>query len=483
MRKILCIIGLLLSCCLSVKADEILTATLQHKGQMTPFFGDSAFYYANRSAQDGDTITLSPGYTFVSDSIRKSICVIGCNGVKSSWSSGGEPYFFYINPTHFRTNSRLYVCADNVYIEGLNTSYLYLGNISNCTIKRCGGYIYASSSTIAHTNTLVEQCYFYLDNAIQKGINYVIRNSHIVEFNSMNTPTNMATITNCYIRDFYVQNRSNKQPYAIYTNCILGLDANAKDSPERPFEPLPPYQFKAPSEFRYNYLYRWNNKNVAEYFVPFVFAAGCVNENNVVSSESYSAVRCYTSSYDTPECYTYDSPNYWGPITGSDGKQIGLRGGEIGFVERSGIPHGWPPTCDEITDINGQWKIQFSYGVIKAHPEDTPSLELIEYWVDDPYGEKQIIPKSSSMSRQTFDFSALKAGKHTFYYRYKDNYGAYSPLYVQSFERRNPYDEVLLLPYNATSLDEEQQTANPTYMAYPTEIESQMPTIQCDDSN
>lgn len=481
MRKYLCVIGLLLGCWISVMADEVLTATLQHNGQMTPFFGDSAFYYANRMAQDGDTITLSPGRQFVPDSIRKSICLIGCNGIKSTWS-GGHPNYFYDNPTQFNYNPALDVCADNVYLEGINSWHLYLGNISNCTVKRCGGYIYALASD-RHTNTLVEQCEFFSDNAIRSGVNYVIRNSSIVDFQTMNTPANMATITNCYIRDYYVQNQNATQPYATYTNCVLGLNANAKDSPERPFEPLPAYQFEAPSEYRYNYIYRWNSCNVAEYYVPFEFASGCVNENNQVSSENSSAVFCGVDYYDTPECYTYDRPNYAGPMIGSDGTPVGIRGGEIGFVERSGIPHGWVPTCDEITDINGQWKIQFYLALVKAHPNDQPTLELIEYWVDDPYGEKQIIPKSTSMTRQTFDFSALKAGMHTFYYRFKDNYGMYSPLYVQSFQRKNPYDEVMLLPYDATSLDEEQQTANPTYMAYPTEIETLMPTIQCEDSN
>lgn len=483
MRKYICIIGLLLSCCLSTVADEVLTATLQHNGQMTPYFGDSAFYYANRMAQDGDTITLSPGWTFVGDTIRKSIYVIGSEGIRSSWSSGPESAFFG-NPSSIRIGTSPIVCADNVHLEGLSINDLYIGSVSNCTIKRCGGNIRALSSTTVHTNTLIEQCDFYTDYAHQTAVNYVVRNTNIVEFYGMNTPANMATFTNCFIRDFYRQNSYNTQPYAIYTNCILGLDANARDYPERPFEPLPAYQFRAPSEFRYNYLYRWNSYNVAEYFVPFEFAPGCVNENNVVSSDSYSAIACYNvTSPPIEECYSYDRPNYIGPMIGSDGTQIGLRGGEIGFTQRSGIPHGWVPTYDEITDINGQWHMQFAYALVKAQPQDRPSLELIEYWVDDPYGQKQIITNASNTSQHTFDFSALKAGTHKFYYRYKDNYGAYSPLYVQSFERKNPYDEVLLLPYDATTLDEEQQTANPTYMAYPTEIETQMPTIQCDDTN
>ena len=69
------------------------------------------------------------------------------------------------------------------------------------------------------------------------------------------------------------------------------------------------------------------------------------------------------------------------------------------------------------------------------------------------------------------------------YYRARDSYGAYSPLHVDTFYRTNPYDEVMILPYEATGLEGDQQTANPKYMAYPTEIEESMPPIECNDTN
>lgn len=41
--------------------------------------------------------------------------------------------------------------------------------------------------------------------------------------------------------------------------------------------------------------------------------------------------------------------------------------------------------------------------------------------------------------------------------------------------------DVLLLPFDATSLTEEQKTLNPNYRAYPTALEDSMPTIICND--
>lgn len=41
--------------------------------------------------------------------------------------------------------------------------------------------------------------------------------------------------------------------------------------------------------------------------------------------------------------------------------------------------------------------------------------------------------------------------------------------------------DVLLLPFDATSLTEEQKALNPDYRAYPTILEDSMPTVICND--
>ena len=489
MRKILCIIGLLLSCCFSVKADEILTATLQHKGQMTPFFGDSAFYYANRSAQDGDTITLSRG-VFRADTIWKSIRLVGTGGVYENSARTK------IGVTDFNSSKCIVIHADNVQIEGMYLGTFYISEVENCVIKRCGcDWSRSNYRTGKHKNTVIDQCYIETEYSWDKGENYTIKNSTIHRLYDKSTVGNLITLTNCFVEEFYRNGEVlfyTYKPHGIFTNCILGLDADTQSAPEYQITGLPEYQFKAPSEFYYNYIFRFNSRNDSNYYVPYSFAPDCINEHNEVNSENSSAVWCYEDhpySY-TPSCYTpWETGSNWvPPMTGSDGTPVGLTGGS-GFSTTPGIPTISVSSATP-SDTSGLLKRNF---YLYANPEnkgDDPYVVQFEYWVDDPYGEKQTIPVNERPStttyvriQQLFDFSALKPGTHTLYYRSKDNYGAYSPLYVQSFERRNPYDEVLLLPYDATSLDEVQQTANPTYMAYPTEIESQMPTIQCNDSN
>ena len=471
---------------LSVHADDVLTATLQHNGQMTPFFGDSAFQKANRASQDGDTIILSKG-KFYADTIRHSIRVLGTDGTKSSYgtSFNGE----------YTVRSDVYVYADNVFIEGIyfGVCHVYLTDISNFVLKRSHAYLYTPYFAQAHTNTLIDQCYLEWDNAIQKGINYTIKNSAIGHFERMNTVNNMATITNCYIDWFYRNEEYSSfitQPYAIYTNCILGLDAFTRGAPEYQISGLPEYQFTAPSEFHYNYIYRINSYSYPEYFVPSSFAPGCVDDHNQSNCDTASAVTCDNVYHSTPLCYgffylAYD--DFAPPMNGSDGTPVGVTGG-TGYSYHPGIPVvsiGW---AVRKSDKNGLLEKRINFRTYPDNPEDNPSVVQFEYWIDDPYGQSQIVPVEeqpgvnvSVSIDYTFDLSELPAGEHTLYFRAKDSYGAYSPLYVETIYRYNPYDEYLLLPYDADTLTHDMQISNPTYMAYPTEIEPIMPTIQCND--
>lgn len=471
MRKYICIIGLLVSCCLSTVADEVLTATLQHNGQMTPYFGKDAFREAKADAVDGDTITLSPGRFEATLSVRNRIRVVGTAAF--DWGRlSREKVTYFSGPFQ--------LLADSIELEGCQFSDPQLFRKKNITIKRCELLDLHSQP---HENTLVDQCLIWNENAIDNGINYTIRNSTIWKFEVMNTPTNVANITHCFVWDYYLADSSHGvQPYAIYTDNVLCLDATTQDAPEYQVTGVSECIFYPPSEFHYNHFYRMNSDHDANYFVPYSFAPGCVNDNNTVNSENSSSIYGYGGMND--QRFEREYPCTYAPTIGSDGTPVGITGG-VGFNLYPGIPRILSSSFDEKTDLQGQWHASFTVTAEKEKLEDNPSVVVFEYWVDDPYdnGNKQTMTVTGSSFNPTFDFSALVAGSHTLYYRFQDDLGAYSALYVQSFERKNPYDEVLLLPYDATTLDEEQQTANPTYMAYPTEIETQMPTIQCDDTN
>ena len=160
------LILLLLAGSVCMYADG-LTATLQHGDEMTFYLGTSGLQAAYDAASDGDIITLSSGQFIAVSSIEKSVRIVGAYGLDATDSYGT---FIYGETT---------IVANNVTLEGMYfQSAVTLGEISNCTIKRC----YLSNNfnqSGTHTNTLVDECVIQFDYAIATGNNYSIKNSTI----------------------------------------------------------------------------------------------------------------------------------------------------------------------------------------------------------------------------------------------------------------------------------------------------------------
>ena len=114
---------------------------------------------------------------------------------------------------------------------------------------------------------------------------------------------------------------------------------------------------------------------------------------------------------------------------------------------------------------------------IPAHA--TAEVVAMEYWIDNNVANRQQQTLSSQEAVLSLDVMALGEGEHVLYYRLLDNEGVYSAVFIHPFQVLNPYNPVMLLPYDTPTLNTLQRAANPDYMAYPTAIESQLPEIEC----
>lgn len=298
------------------------TATLQVGDDMTFYTGMSAFQQAYEAAPTtGATITLSSGEFTAVATIEKSVRIVGAYGLDPN-----DSYGTFIAGT-------VTVSADNVKLEGMYfKNDVTLAEITNCTIKRCWINILKQSGT--HTNTLIDQCVLKNDYAIATGVNYGIKNTTIERFLAMNTTTNVANITNCFVWHFYryTANDSWTLPYAIYKNNILGVDNYGTTNRS--------VTLNSPSEFYNNYFYRINNNsNYSSYYVTCTFATGCVNINN-----TYSGTTSATN-------VTFTFPNAMSQTVG--GVTVGITGGE-GFNKYPGIPRVLTSTIDAQTDDKGK---------------------------------------------------------------------------------------------------------------------------------
>ena len=314
---------------------EGLTATLQQGETMTAFYGVNAFVDAYNAAEDGAVITLSEGRFNDVSSIEKSITVIGNMAFDVE---GYEKTYLYGSTT---------VNADNVTLEGIYfANYLNLGNINNCHIKRCriGNTLGYVSNTV-HTNTLIDQCVINCEDAMPASRNYCLKNSTISYFASSSSSWHIAYITNCYICYFaQYSNSSSYQPYAIYKNCVLGMNMNYNTNYS--------LSLYSPSEFYNNYFYRITSysSNYTNYPYKEYFYNGCLNNGNTNSGDKSAYVRKpFTGNY------IINSFNQ----TGDDGTPIGITGGS-GFSPYPSIPRITSKQIDSKTDSEGKLNVKIT---------------------------------------------------------------------------------------------------------------------------
>lgn len=304
------------------------TATLQQGDKMTFFTGMSALQQAYEEASEngGDIITLSSGEFTAVATIEKSVRIVGAYGLDPN-----DSYGTFIAGV-------VTVSANNVKLEGMYfKNDVTLAEITNCTIKRCWINILKQSGT--HTNTLIDQCVMKYDYAIATGVNYGIKNTTIERFLAMNTTTNVANITNCFVWQFYRYTTGSWiLPYAIYKNNILGLDIYSWNNNNHSVT------FTAPSEFYSNYFYRlssYSNYTVStiQYYVSYLFGTGCINIANVGATGSSIVTKVFTF------------PNTMSQTV--EGVTVGITGGE-GFNKYPGIPRVLTSTIDAQTDDKGK---------------------------------------------------------------------------------------------------------------------------------
>lgn len=319
---------------------EGLTATLQQGEAMTAFYGVNAFVDAYNAAEDGAVITLSEGKFNDVSSIEKSITVIG------NMAFDVEGY----EKTYLANDGDVTINADNVTLEGIYWSNYYsliLGNISNCHIRRCriGNCLFYKSNTV-HTNTLIDQCVICCEAAMSTSRNYCLKNSTIKYFGNSSSSEHIAYITNCYICYFAKYNSTYYRPYAIYKNCVLGMDNNNSSTSGG-------INLYSPSEFYNNYFYRTTQVSYGtNYTYKEYFNNSCLNNGNTNSGDK--------------SVYISDSDNFNGKykidsfgMLGDDGTPIGITGGS-GFSPYPSIPRITSKQIDSKTDSEGKLNVKIT---------------------------------------------------------------------------------------------------------------------------
>lgn len=307
--KKLFFLGAMCVCALASFSQSSQMATLNHKGQISTFYGATALNKAHAAAVHGDVITLSVG-SFNGVNITKAVTIRGA-GMGMDTISNALPTI--IN-SDFTINVPAMDTA-NLILEGIyhNGTIRYTQATRPMFIKcRFKDFSYQSN-----TNTMTDATFMHcriVHSAILKGsgsvINSVINAAGISNY----------TLTNCTLLDIYMEN-------STLFNCILGVVAD---------EPLKSSNFVNYCIVYANGLYGYDDAGNIFDELPVS------NTNRVVTKENIFAT--YDFSIDDEDYFIFPEDE-WFKLSatgknylGNDGTEVGIYGGNMPFDPRTTTP-------------------------------------------------------------------------------------------------------------------------------------------------
>lgn len=303
------IFSLFAVCCITVvaMAQSSQLATLNHKGQISTFYGATALNKAHAAAVHGDVITLSVG-SFNGVNITKAVTIRGA-GMGMDTISNALPTI--IN-SDFTINVPAMDTA-NLILEGIyhNGTIRYTQATRPMFIKcRFKDFSYQSS-----TNTMTDATFMhckFVQSATLKGsgsvINSVLNSADISNY----------TCTNCIILDIVSQGSITN---STLFNCILGVE-----------EPI------GASNFVNNCIACANGVD-SYYEGSDIFDELPVSTTNSIVEKEYIFA---TYNFEVDDYYLIVPDNEWFKLSstylGNDGTEVGIYGGNMPFDPRTTTP-------------------------------------------------------------------------------------------------------------------------------------------------
>lgn len=192
----------------------------------------------------------------------------------------------------------------------------------------------------------------------------------------------------------------------------------------------------------------------------------------------------FVARYVNNDSINVTEVEYWVDTIRSNTQTKSVTDGAVAFtIDASAMRQGLHTLFYRFRDNENGYSYlhTWQFFVVRLRQFETPLVVQCEYWFDDDINNRKLIDVTEPNVLLSIPAVGMKSGTHTFYYRFRDNEGEYGQLYMHQFIKINPYDPIMILPYDITELDADMQTANPDYMAYPTVLDEQMPVIECND--
>lgn len=285
---------------LSAVAQTTQLATLQHQDQVSIYYGAESLKEAVAAAADGDVITLSAGQ-FDAVTFDKELTVRGA-GMGITTAPG------YSIPTVINGS-----CSNTVPIKLESLSIQKIGVRNDVTFTKCKVESLAVSSMNDHANLTIIQSDMDFDNSLSRAKTLTAVNSKLVaRLDSWNSLDHRATITNCILTIYNPLSSSYRIYGTTFFNSIIKLDC--------------PY---------YGAVFSTESSPSAAYNCIICGENGGRDLEGV--SNGTNLIRSDLATVFKEDGY-YELLDEFKTFATTDGKEVGIYGGNLGFSQTPNNP-------------------------------------------------------------------------------------------------------------------------------------------------
>lgn len=327
MKKIILSLIALFIAIVSVNAQDVQLATVQHGTEMQAFYGSDAFKSAIAAAQAGDIISLSGG-NYNSATIDKAVTIQGAGYVDDFKNNRYRTHFVGDMSINLPEGSK------GLYIEGISAynNVTIEGNVESMYFGCC---LMSNNVTVKSESTQLSFMHCRINKLMLTGVSH------------------SALLRNCAIDEFHGSN--NNQEDGVVENCVI----------RRCFDDVIRFTFK--NNILYNgdsYRSASNSVNNSYYFnlinIYQGFPSSAIQEGNTGIKNSNGSFLTTifgnnSSNYQSALNLTEEGKKY----LGADGTEVGIHGGSTPFTDYTSVPQITQKVVAPQSDVNGKLSVKF----------------------------------------------------------------------------------------------------------------------------
>lgn len=327
MKKIILSLIALFIAIVSVNAQDVQLATVQHGTEMQAFYGSDAFKSAIAAAQTGDIISLSGG-NYNSATIDKAVTIQGAGYVDDFKNNRYR--------THFVGDMSINLPegAEGLYLEGISVfdNVTIEGTVKSMYFGCC---LMTKGVTVKSESTQLSFMHCRINKLMLTGVSH------------------SAQLRNCAIDEFH--GSSNNQEDGVVENCVI----------RRCFDDVIRFTFK--NNILYNgdsYRSASNSVNNSYYYnlinIYQGFPSSAIQEGNtgIINSNGNFLTKIFgsnSSNYMSALNLTEEGKKY----LGADGTEVGIHGGSTPFTDYTSVPQITQKVVAPQSDVNGKLSVKF----------------------------------------------------------------------------------------------------------------------------